>query len=239
MKILLRIRIPKERITTVKNNDEVPNNIDFLNTSFQEQIGVPMNEPQSMNIFNFDETLIAKGYDRVVTTWQGMFWENSREDICFKNVRKVEYTAEGFEGWKAKWVNVFRLTKPNRRTKPRAHRFAVIPPNGFQGRCNPLKVGKFYTHVYQTKVQVGREMRTLHSKRMAKELKILCGNAYHPRKYDLEDLKPSVDSSSRGVPMGRCKNIPQPVQNFQPLSQIQRIPPYTNFINPSNNPLNP
>ena len=51
------------------NNNEVPNNFNFLNTSFQEQIGVPMNKPQSINIFNFDEKLIATGYDRVVTTW--------------------------------------------------------------------------------------------------------------------------------------------------------------------------
>ena len=89
---------------------------------------------------------------------------------------------EVFEGWKAKGVNVFRLTKPNRRAKPRAHRFAVIPPNGFGGRCNPLKVGKFYTNIYQTKVQVGREMRTLHSRGMTKELKILWGNSFHPKK---------------------------------------------------------
>ena len=129
-----------------------------------------------------------------------------------------------------------RLTKPDRRAKPRAHRFAVIPPNGFQGKCNPLKVGEFYTHVYQTKVQVRREMRTLHSKRMTKELKILCGNAYHPRKYDLEDFKPPVESSNRGAPMGRYKTIPQPPQIFQPLSQIQGIPPYIHNINPTNNP---
>ena len=86
-----------------------------------------MNEPKSLNRFNFDETIIAKGFYRVVITWQGMFWEHSREDICFKNLKKVEYTMEGFEGWKAKGVNVFRLTKRDNRAKPRAHRFGVFP----------------------------------------------------------------------------------------------------------------
>ena len=142
---------------------------------------------------------------------------------------------EGFEGWKAKGASVFRLTKPDRRGKPRAHRFAVYPPNGFRGRCNPLKVGKFYTHVYQTKVQVGRELRTLHSKRMAKELQSLCGNSYHPRKFDLEEFKSPVNSSGRGATIGTSINIPKPFHNFQPLSKIQGIPPYVHFINPSNN----
>ena len=105
-----------------------PVNISFLIECFQKQIGVPMNEPLSMNIFNFDETLIAKGFNRVVTTWQGMFWEHSKEDICFRNLTKVEYPVDGVEGWRAKGVSVFRLTKPDLRTRPRAHRFAVIRP---------------------------------------------------------------------------------------------------------------
>ena len=76
-------------------------------------------------------------------------------------------------------------------------------------------------------------MRTLLSKRMAKKLKILCGNSYHPRKFDLEDSKPSVSSSNRGW-NSKNNNIPQPIHNFQPLSHIQGIPPYVHFINPSN-----
>ena len=79
-------------------------NLTFLKKCFQEQIGIPMNEGQTINIFNFDETLIAKGFDKVLTTWQGMFWQHSREDICFRNLEKVEYTAEGVECWRANGV---------------------------------------------------------------------------------------------------------------------------------------
>ena len=81
----------------------------------------------------FDETLIAKGFDRVVTTWQGMVWEHSKDDICFGNLSKIEFTVDGIEAWRANGVSVFRLTKPDKRTKPRAHRFAVNPTVEFVG----------------------------------------------------------------------------------------------------------
>ena len=103
-------------------------NITFLTNCFQEQIGVEMDEPQSFNIFNSDETLIAKGFDRVMITWQGVFWEHSRQDICFKNLRRVKYPEEGIVSWKANGVQVFQLIRPDERKKPRAHRFAVNPP---------------------------------------------------------------------------------------------------------------
>ena len=172
-----------------KMNWADPDHFKNLNECFQEQIGVSMDLPQSLNIFNFDEKLIAKGYDRVVTTWQGMFWEHSREDICFRNLRKDGYSVDGIESWKADGVQVFRLTKPDKRRKPRAHRFAVNPPRSLVGSCNPLKLGRWYTHVYQTKVLVNQEMKTIQSKPMAQELKRICGDSYCPRKYDLVDRR--------------------------------------------------
>ena len=82
--------------------------------------------------------LIAKGFQRVVITWQGMYWEHSKDDICFRNLNKVEYTEDGFECWKTDGVQIFRVTKPIKRNKPRAHRFAVNPPKSFVGCSNPL-----------------------------------------------------------------------------------------------------
>ena len=79
-------------------------------------------------------------------------------------------------------------------------------------------------------------MRTLQSKRMAKELKTLCGNLYHPRKYDLENINETVNPSNRGTTMKRHTNQSL---NFKPLSQIQGIPPYIHYINPPNNPHQP
>ena len=97
-----------------------------------------------------------------------MFWEHSHDDISFRNLKKDKFSTEGFESWSARGVKVFRVTKPCRRSKPFAHRFAVIPPDNFRGVCNPLEVGKYYSHIYQTKVLVGGEMRTLRSKLMAR-----------------------------------------------------------------------
>ena len=218
----------KEEPNTSDNN--IPPNFSYLTKRFKEQIGVPMNRPMSMNIFNFDETLIAKGFDRVVTTWQGMFWEHSKEDICFRNLSKVVYSVDGVEGWRANGVSVFRLTQPDRRSRPRAHRFAVNPPAGFNGKCNPLRVGKFYSHIYQTKVQVGRELRTLRSKHMALELKKMFGNEYRPRKFDI------IVRTNHKSPVARQRhlNIPPQVSNFQPLAQLQTVPPYSNYYSPVN-----
>ena len=127
-------------------------------------------------------------------------------------------------------MSVFRLTKPDRRSRPRAHRFAVNPPKGFNGKCNPLRVGKFYSHIYQTKVQVGRELRTLRSKQMALEMKKTFGNDYRPRKFDLQVRSIQNHPAARQ----RHNNIPQHLPNFQPLAQLQAVPPYSNFCNPAN-----
>ena len=221
--------------TEMKDNfmskvDASSKNITFLTNCFQEQIGVEMDEPQSLNIFNFDERLIAKGFDRVMITWQGVFWEHSRQDICFKNLRRVEYPEEGIVSWKANGVQVFQLTRPDERKKPRAHRFAVNSPKGFNGPCKPLKVGKFYSHVYQTKIQIGRELKTIQSKRMAKELKRMCGDSYRPRRYDLEEGK---SRKSLNEPSERLINQnyrPQTI-NYKPLAEIQTVPPYGSFYN--------
>ena len=94
------------------------NSTNFLTTCFEEQIGVQMDKPQSLNIFNLDETLIAKGFDRVVVTWHGVFWEHTRNDICFRNLESVDYPEEGTLAWRANGVRVFQLTKPDNRRRP-------------------------------------------------------------------------------------------------------------------------
>ena len=145
-----------------------------------------------------------------------MFWEHYKDDICFGNLSKIEFTVDGIEGWRANGVSVFRHTKPDKQTKPRAHRFAVNPPVGFVGSCNPLRVGKWYSHLYQTKVQVKKELKTLHSRQMAMELKRICGHNYCPRKYDI-GTKNSAKSTYY-IREQRVDQQPQ-IHNFRPLSQ--------------------
>ena len=185
---------PTERMDIDNAQDPEPENFSFLRSCFLDQIGIPLNKPQSRNVFNFDETLIARGFDKAVITWQGLFWEHSREDIAFRNLRKDQHQVPGYESWSAKGVRVFRLTKPDIRRKPRSHRFAVNPPSSFKKICNPLKMGMWYTHVYQTKVQVEKDMRTLRSRQMAKDLKKICGHFYNVRKHDLEFTRPNEHS---------------------------------------------
>ena len=62
-------------------------------------------------------------------------------------------------------------------------------------------------------------MRTIQSKRIAHELRKLCGEAYQPRKYDLE---------TRGA--HRNLEHTQP-SKYQPLAELQTVPPYGNFYN--------
>ena len=71
----------------------------------------------------------------------------------------------------------------------------------------------------------------MHSKRIAKELKSLCGNAYRPRKFDLE-VKGATMNLNHSHTNNRL-NLPPKVQ-FQPLSQLQRFPPYFDFKNQPN-----
>ena len=63
---------------------------------------------------------------------------------------------------------------------------------------------------------------------MAKELKSLCGHSYRPRKYDLEEGKPRrpYNTSARQV---NKENYNQANQ-FQPLANIQTVPPYSNML---------
>ena len=57
--------------------------------------------------------------------------------------------------WSAKGMRVFKLTKSDLRGKPPPHVLAVNQPAGFSNPCNPLMVGKYYAHLYHTKVEVG------------------------------------------------------------------------------------
>ena len=62
----------------------------------------------------------------------------------------------------------------------------------------------------------------------------MCGNAYRPRKFDLEVRGASMNSHPR---INNKMNLPPHVQKFQPLSQLQSFPPYFDFKNQPNPPL--
>ena len=106
------------------------------------------------------------------------------------------------------------LTEAEKRSKRRPHSFAVNPPRGFVGSCNPLDVTKYYAHVYQTKVEVkSNDRRTLQSKRMARDLKRLFGDQYNPRPGD-------IGERVRILKHKREMNGPMIISGFQWLNSL-------------------
>ena len=59
---------------------EVPHR-SFLERCFRKQIGLGIENPHRMNIYTFTDKRIAKGYQRVVTTCQGMYYEMKEEQV--------------------------------------------------------------------------------------------------------------------------------------------------------------
>ena len=81
---------------------------DYLRKCWHEQIDLPLLQRQKKNIWSFKNALIATGYDRVVLTWQGMFYEVSEEDIAPGNLIKKGATDAGVSKWVSEVVTVFR-----------------------------------------------------------------------------------------------------------------------------------
>ena len=63
---------------------------------------------------------------------------------------------------------------------------------------------------------------------MAKELKKMCGDLYNPRKHDLEPPRTN-EPSVRYID----KNYQNQANNYKPLIELQRVPPYGSFYNTS------
>ena len=209
-----------------KITEEKPKNFIYLEESVREQIGLPLRKPSKTKIFNFDNVLIANGYNDVVVTLQGLFWEIDHDDIAFWNLSRDQRHNSEAQAWLAKGVRIFKLTKPDFRRKPRPHRFAVNPPDGFRHQCNPLKVGKYYVHIYQTKVEVGvKDRRTLQSRKMAQELKRIFGTEYNSRPGDIEQRPIGMNEQSVfRISSNNMGKVEAPM-NWVPIAQFPNIKP--------------
>ena len=120
-----------------------------------------------------------------------MFFQLSGEHVVFENLRKDNRKSRYLTTYRTHGVQVFKLNTPDISTIPRPHRFAVKPPPTHAGPCNPLTPGKWYVHVYQTKIETSPSVYTsLPSKLMAKQLMKICGSNYLPRDFDLKDQRP-------------------------------------------------
>ena len=140
--------------------------------------------------------LVARGYNRILPTWQGYFIELEEDDIVEDHLTRDEYPSDGEESWTTPGVKVFKLTRPDNRRTPRAHRFALKTPPDFTGRCNPLSVHKYYIHAYQTRFVDGKQGRSLNSRSMASMLRQM-----YPEQYQLSPTREGyhyANTNSRG-----------------------------------------
>ena len=93
-----------------QNHDFRPEHADYLEDCFINRIGLSPNQPQEVSITSFDGVLVAKGYNRIVTTYQGYFIEIEKEDLETALLEPNESPANGEESWLSRGVKVFRLT---------------------------------------------------------------------------------------------------------------------------------
>ena len=138
-----------------------------------------------------------------------------------------EFPAYGEKSWLCPGTKVFSLIKPDNRKSPRAHRFALKTPHDFTGRCNPLRLDKYYIHAYQVQFVVGNYSKSLNSRKMASALGNRYPDQYHPRSKDIvntmnipgprETIKPTLHNTRSSVhpliqptPFMPITNLPQP-----------------------------
>ena len=161
-----------------------PPHAQYLHDCFRTRIGLPPEKRTEVEITTFDGVQVAKAYNRILATWQGYFIELEEHDIVKKDLMWTEHPGDGEEAWISPGLRIFKLIKPDNRRTPRAHRFALRTPSGFNGRCNPLLPNKWYIHAYQARFVVGNWARSLNSRTIAKELRRSYPE-YHPRGRDI------------------------------------------------------
>ena len=207
---------------------------DWMKKRFKDCFGLPTEMYKRRTLFSFDGVELAKGYRRVVATWQGLYYELKDQDINFSGLHQDFNTAWGKSTLTTKGVTIFKLSRRDTRTNPRPHRFAVVRKGNPTTPCNPLKVGCWYVHVYQTKININGVLKTLNSKAIAKELKEKWGLQYLPRASDIEQTpnqQPNLNTDPRRQQIpNQPEFLPTHSSNNQNTrrSNVQQIPPGNN-----------
>ena len=71
----------------------LPPHAEYLDDCFTNRIGLDPQTRTNVNITSFDNVLVAKGYTRIVPTWQGYFVELEKEDIIFGSLSPNKHPA--------------------------------------------------------------------------------------------------------------------------------------------------
>ena len=206
-----------------------PPHAEYMENCFRSRTNLDPTTRTEVTISTFDGVIVAKGYNRVVTTYQGFFVEMERDDIYFNHLINNDYPDDGEESWVSRGLKVFSLTQPDNRHRPRAHRFAVNPPSSHSGPCNPLSTTKWYLHAYQARFLVGNTSRSLNSRLMASALRQRYPDNYHPRGKDTQLLDNSHSGWNHRGTQATGPGLPVPVENtnHQPQSTVPIIRPQT------------
>ena len=109
----------------------------WLKQQFENCFGLPTDSYKRRGVYSFDGVQLAEGFNKVVATWQGLFYELKGEDIIFENLDRSFNTARGTTIWSTKGVQITKLYREDMRTTPRPHRFAVMPNRNSSRPCNP------------------------------------------------------------------------------------------------------
>ena len=167
----------------------------FLKECYSEHIGLPLQTPQRKRIYSYKNVCVAKGYERILVTWQGMFYEIRDEDIQFQNLEEKLKTSRGEEKWATEGVTAYRWeSNYNHVLKP--HRFSVLPREASNINWGIFNPHRWYIHVYQTKIESRpTAYRTIHSRWVAKQLDARCGKSYFPREIDFKWLNRTTHSN--------------------------------------------
>ena len=154
----------------------------YLEKCYERQIRLPLDEKQDISIFSFTEHRVARGYQKVVTTCQGMYYELTKEQVVWRTVPMRSVTIGGDECWRGEGVSVYRPTSRRDARPIVRHRFAINL--SYKVPRTQLKTDRYYIHVYQTKI--GPERRTLRSREMVQEMKERFRGVYWPRLVDTQ-----------------------------------------------------
>ena len=213
------LRRNRERETQPKPE----NHFSYLRKCWYDQIDLPLLEHQKRNIYSFKNALVATGYDRIVLTWQGMFYEVSEADIELGHLLKKQVTDIGVSKWVTEGVTVFRWDSSFRHVL-RPHRFAMKPYNTPTIDWHVFKPYKYYIHVYQTKIERGwKDLRTLSSRSIAQHLRLQWNSHYWPRITDIKMLESMGPSRGRnnGPVYQNAAYRQEPIQSQSALSSIR------------------
>ena len=191
---------------------------EYLEGCYRRQIGLPLAKKQRINIYSYTDHRVARGYQKVVTTRQGMYYELTKEQVLWKELPKERLTVGGDLCWRGEGVSVYKPTSEREIRPIVPHRFA-INLNNIAQRVK-LRTDRYYMHIYQTKI--GPDRRTLKSREMAQEMQRRFKKHYWPR---------LVDTQSRGQVRGGTERRPTRAGNRQE-AQLQKRNTYARNSSP-------